>query len=632
MKETLGNFFSVLKCFFLENYIVLFFMFSLYVELLILIKEINGSFEVFPAIIYPFVFCAISSFLIYSPFFFIRKRKIVYISVFSFIMTSIFVVDLTYFHYFRSIPSVALFDILGQANDVTPAVLKVFSPLDLLYFINIPIAIVIYKVVNKKTKKSKLKGNSKSLFRFNAGLVIVGVLLTFLAFFADRNHFLPKAFNNVMDNKILMERYGLLLTHVFDVYRNTDQRFHTISKEEKEKTRKWIQENDYPSTVNDKTGVAQGKNIIFIQVESLQGFILDKKVEGQEITPNINKLAKQSYSFDNHFFQLGAGSTSDTDFTVNTSYYPLKDTANFVRYGKDDFTSLPKELKGEGYSAYAYHAYDRNFWNRNTAFRYMGYDKYMARDNYPEGDFINMGLDDKTFLSKTVEYLKEQPKPSFSYIMTLSSHFPFQTEDRLKGLKLDKEKYPEISYNYLENINYTDSALGEFLDKLKGEGLYDDSLIVLYGDHSAKIESFGLDGYSFDSQNVQDRKVPLLMKIPGQSEGFKSHDVSSHIDIMPTVLNLTGTKKDVFTFGRDLFSGSNPFFSSVAYFDDQTIADREKIYRLKGDSSNSCDAFREGVITVSRGLDCSDLVKRKEQEQKISETIVRNNLFQYVNE
>jgi lipoteichoic acid synthase len=83
---------------------------------------------------------------------------------------------------------------------------------------------------------------------------------------------------------------------------------------------------------------------------------------------------------------------------VNSSYFPLSDAAVFVRFGHDNFTSLPKTLIKNGYSADAYHGFNRNFWNRNVALKSLGYQKFYAADNYPKGFDINMGLDDGTFL------------------------------------------------------------------------------------------------------------------------------------------------------------------------------------------------------------------------------------------
>jgi phosphoglycerol transferase MdoB-like AlkP superfamily enzyme len=380
-------------------------------------------------------------------------------------------------------------------------------------------------------------------------------------------------------------------------------------------------------TQNEFTGIAAGKNIIMIQVESLQSFVLGERIERQEITPNLNRLMLKSHNFENHYFQTGAGATSDTDFTINTSYYPLKDSATFVRYGQNDFTSLAKELKDEGYSTYTYHGYNRAFWNRSQALDSLGYEKYFAKESYKNDEVINMGIPDEAFLSETVEYIKNQPKPALSYVITLSSHFPFHLPKELEGLNLVGSQYTDLSFGYLQNINYADRALGIFLEKLKQEGLYDNSLIVLFGDHYAKTDAVDMDGTLFDPGTLEGKEVPLFIKLPNQDSGVSHKNISSHIDVMPTVLNLVGAKLESFMFGTDLFSDKEPFFASVGYFGTDTIIGNGKIYEQKsGNNSATCSEWN-GSTSLLLLSDCETLINKKTEEQGISDMIVRYNLF-----
>lgn len=617
-----------------ENVVVIYFMLMLYVKNWCLILEINQELPHFPTIMYPIIFPLFFAFLFYMPILFVKskRQKLVIAAAISFLASIVFLIDVTYAHYFNSVPSVALFQIAGQTTGVLPAVLKVFSPLDLFYFSDILIAILGYFFIYKKYEKNA----SKTTVKTTAIIVLCGLLIGGAGFFVDRNHFLTKALHNVIDNKVTLERYGILGTHLFDIYRVTAQTFHKISEEELQNVTDWISaaknENEATTSDNDYTGVAAGKNVIMIQVESLEDIVIGASVNGQEVTPNLNALVSESHYFENNYFLYGAGGTSDTDFTVNTSYYPLSDASVLVRYGLDDFTSLAKELIGEGYSTEAFHGYDGSFWNRATAYSSLGFQKFFSNESYSDGYTVGMGLNDETFLEETVEYLKVQAKPSFSYVITLSSHMPFVIDSSLQELNLDGAQCETYSCNYLQAIHYTDKQLGMFIAKLKEAGLYDDSLIVLYGDHSAEIDTFTLDsGYVYNPEDIEDKQVPLIIKLPQQTAEVVHSSVSSTLDVMPTILNLVGANVESFMFGTDLFSGKDSFFASVSRLEMSTIISDNKIYQQLTVNQSSCSAWSgDGVGSEFALNSCNTIVSLKEEIQGISELIVRYNLFEKI--
>ena len=114
---------------------------------------------------------------------------------------------------------------------------------------------------------------------------------------------------------------------------------------------------------------AKGKNLIIVQVEALQQFVIDKTVMGQEITPNLNKLIKSSAYFNNYFYQIAAGGTSDAEFMSNNSLYPAPSGAAFFFYANNNYLSLPKALVKNGYETAALNGYYETFWNRNIMYK-----------------------------------------------------------------------------------------------------------------------------------------------------------------------------------------------------------------------------------------------------------------------
>ena len=288
--------------------------------------------------------------------------------------------------------------------------------------------------------------------------------------------------------------------------------------------------------------------------------MIDKNFEGEEITPNLNKLIRESYYLENGLTVIGGGATSDSDLASNTSVYPLQDEATFVRYGTNDFTSIAKALKNEGYVANAYHAYRRDFWNRSAAFNSLGFDHFYAGEEYDDGDQLIMGLNDESFYRQTLTKTGNSTGPQFSYIISLSSHHPFIMAEKYQSLGGGyKEGYDFQTYHYYQAIHYADYALGIFLDGLKEQGLYEDSLIVVYGDHLAKIgdqESGEVQGMIENFNLTEMDKIPFIYKLPNQVDGRTLGHETSQLDLMPTILNLAGVSTDFPMFGGDALAGT----------------------------------------------------------------------------
>lgn len=491
---------------------------------------------------------------LFSPLFILKKNKNKIATVVCFLISLLIFIDTVYYSYFSSLPTVGLLNSVGQVGDVGPAVGTLFKWSYLIYFVDIFLVIIfrnkLRNYFNLITASEHSRIRQKQI-SFEAMIITITVFVISLFFMGSAN--LVSMVDKGYDTKSTSQYYGLLIAHGVDIVRFIEQETTHPSKEQISELSNWIKNNKPTQGTSNLNGVAKNKNIIMVQVESLGAFVIDQKINNKEITPNLNTLAKTSEYFPNTHSVMGAGHTSDTDFVTNTSYFPMEDSATFVRFGQDDFTSLPKSLIGNGYSAYAYHSYNRNFWNRNVALNSIGYQKFYAADSYPKGTVINMGLSDGEFLSATVDFIKEQPKPSLSYAITLTSHVPFETTDQSRDLGLKSSDYPHLVGNYLETINYTDRMLGKLFDKLKENNLYNDSLIIIYGDHTPVLASFSAGTIKYDPNTDQEKEVPLLIKLPNQSGSETHKDKGTLLDIMPTVLDLTGTKTSDLMFGQSLF-------------------------------------------------------------------------------
>ena len=599
MKQLTKKILKKIAAFACNQYLVLFFILALGIKLYFFstyVTKVTWSHDYNIGIICGYLSAAI----LFSPLFFVRKYKNIIATVLAFLFSYLILVDIVYYSYFASLPNVGLLGSLGQTTDVGPAIGGLLHWQFIFYFVDILLAIILFKPLKLFFGQLKERYNLDEANNKTSWLVVILIFIAFLLTITSIGiNKLADTYNKGYDTVSTSQYYGVLMAHVIDFARFIDQETTHLSSSQKKALLDWVRNNKPLQATDNLTGSVKGKNVIMIQIESLGGFVINQKINNKEITPNLNKLAKKSQFFPNDRFVIGEGHTSDTDFVVNSSYFPLPDAAVFVRYGQDSFTSLPKNLISSGYSAYAYHGFNRNFWNRDVALKSLGYQKFFAADNYPKGLKLNMGLNDGDFLSKTAEYIKDQPKPSLSYVITLSSHVPFATNDQTKTLEINTSDYPDQVGGYLEDINYTDRMLGKFFDKLKSENLYDDSLILVYGDHTPVLQAFSAGTIKYDPATVQRKEVPLFIKLPKETTHKTYNKTGSHLDIMPTVLDLLDIKTSDLMFGQSLFATGD---KALKVCNNQLV-----VFKNSGDCNKTLNEERNKSATIIRYNQFKDL-------------------------
>lgn len=513
------------------------------------------------SVIFFVAFTAASSLLIYSPAFLFNKIRSWVALAIATVTSLILWADIVYFRYFGSILKIEALQIAGQTTGVQDSVAQLISLIDILFFLDI-VLVAIYITTKKKGIAPQ---ESRRVRIITALLVLVISMVPITAMFTiDWTKHLRVFIYRNYDLNLIEFRYGAIAAHSINTYRALLTAMERLDEAERASAVQWIKTNTIGQTDNKFTGRAKGKNIYLIQFESLQDFVIGRKFEGQEITPNLNRLVSQSYYFNNGQTAIGGGGTSDSDFTANTSIYPLQDSSVFVQYGRDDFTSLPKVLKSEGYNVNAYHAYRRDFWNRGTSFNSLGFDHFYSKEEYESGEKVVMGLNDESFYRQTLTKLTDNEDPQFNYLISLSSHHPFLIPTGLQKLAGSVADHDLKTFNYYQAIHYADYSLGLFLEELKKRGTYENSLIVVYGDHQAKVGDPNtavvqemIEGFDIKEMD----KIPFIYKLPNQVVGTNLDRVTSQLDLMPTILNLTGTKTNYPMFGGDALAGTTRGFT-----------------------------------------------------------------------
>ena len=320
-------------------------------------------------------------------------------------------------------------------------------------------------------------------------------------------------------------------------------------------------ENETVAVIPGKDfGELKGRNAIFIQVESLDNSVIGQKIGDEEITPNLNKLAADGLYFSNYYSPIGPGTTADAEFMTMNSLYSLPDTVAFIQYSYDNYDALPGLLKKNGYGTYSMHGDQASFWNRASIYPQLGYEKWFSADDYTIPRKIgNYDLGDKDFFNQSLPKLEALPQPFMVTLITLTSHTPFVIPSDLQTLAIPaSSNLTWLQTQYLQSVHYSDQAIGDFIGQLKTAGLYDNSVIFIWGDHGSSTGIAGALGVKNSVfPDLQASQVPLIILAPGTSIKGVNTAPANHLDVYPTVADLLGINPPAYVFGHDLIEGGH---------------------------------------------------------------------------
>ncbi|MDO4556023.1 MAG: sulfatase-like hydrolase/transferase [Lachnospiraceae bacterium] len=384
-----------------------------------------------------------------------------------------------------------------------------------------------------------------------------------------------------------------------------------------------IDENVPKAKKEELKGVAEGKNLILIQVESLNTWPIGKEYNGQEITPNINALLKNdTLYFSKIFSSSGKGNTADAEFATLNSLYPTTVRECYRMYVNNTYNGLPWILRGLGYETMAFHGYEKEFWNRNIAYKNQGIQTFYSQSELEMTETSGFGLTDKEMFRQAVDILKEKEQPWFAFMITLTNHIPYELDDDLTSLELAPGDANSLAGRYLQGVRYTDEAIGMLIDYLKEAGLYEDTIIAFYGDHQGlnketeAVESkmSGFLGRTYDYDEMM--RIPFVVHIPGLGQSQTIDTVGGQIDILPTLANLMNfTIKQDYVFGSDLLNidREDGFYAPVTYMPVGSFIKNDYFYELGRDgtfeSGRAVELFTENALSIDGLKEYSEKAK-----------------------
>lgn len=489
------------------------------------------------------------------------KARLWYMYVLNIFISLIVFSNVMFYRYFRDLLSIPLLTQASVVGDIGNSMFQLLHYSDLMLIADIvffPIAIIVFK------RKTRVEGPRRDSLWMAISLCAIGSIIVFSSF-GQLIKSQPTILQTFYDRVYVAQNIGILNYHGADVYAFVQQSLAESSVLDDKKKQEIFDffkvKNQDNNSDKQLFGVGEGKNLVVIQLEAIQEFVINNSVNGREITPNLNKLVASSIYFDNYYYQTAGGGTSDAEFAANVSMFPMKEGAVYIRKPGNYYYSLPIRLKEEGYSTLAMHGYKPGFWNRSVIYKNLGFDEFYSKDNMEENELLGMGISDKDFFKQAIEKLKTQKQPFHAFLITLSSHFPYKNDKRLYS-SFDVGEYKDtLLGDYLEAVHYTDEALGEFLDELQSSGMMDDTVLAIYGDHHGIPKDNEKDLAKFlgkESLSSMDwqllQKVPMIIKIPNVDNTTESITGGS-VDFMPTILNVMGMKaSNQPSLGRDLLN------------------------------------------------------------------------------
>ena len=485
-----------------------------------------------------------------------RNRIIIWT---SFILSFILFGNAMFYQFYDDFVTLPVLFQTDNMADLGTSIQELFTYKTLLLFADVIFLIFLTRKFPSFCDKTPLSRTEKRAF-FGSVTALLALQITVSVIHK------PQLFSHSFDRQTIVKNLGLYNYHVYDILlQSKSSAQHVFASGDSFSEIKNYTNTKDTQVNEDLFGSAKGKNVILISMESTQNFVINQTVNGQEITPFLNDFIKESYYFDNFYHQTGQGKTSDAEFIVENSLYPLDRGSVFFTHANNEYTATPEILKQYGYYSAVFHSNDKTFWNRDVMYPALGYDRYFNLQDYTgtEQMSVGWGLKDKEFFEQSIPKLKSLPQPFYTKFITLTNHFPFQLSPEDQYID-EYNSNSDILNRYVTTVRYTDEALKYFIERLKEEGLYDNSIIVIYGDHygiseshnTAMAQFLGKESITpFDSMQLQ--RVPLIIHVPGQ-EGKVISKVSGQIDLKPTLLHLLGVKTNQsIEFGTDLFVQNN---------------------------------------------------------------------------
>lgn len=574
--------------------------------------------------------------------FFVRKKSfVISLMVLFALETILLVANVIYYREFSDFISINTMLSAQKFNGAMgKSIATLISPHDVIYLLNLGLIIGLpFFTKNNLITIPVRMVNKVALSCLSAFLIVLNLTIS------EMNR--PQLLGRTFDQTYIVKYLGL----------NFYMAYNTANKVNEDAEKNKVTTVDIDSPLQEAAqiyakpdkkyyGIARKKNVIIIHLESFQQFLINMKVNDQEVTPFLNSLYsdKNTVSFSNFFHEVGQGKTSDAENMLESGLFGLPTGSLFNKLGPTNtFQSAPAILKQkEGYTSAVFHGNVGSFYTRSKTYKSMGYNYFFDQGyfNQTEDSNVGFGLKDKLMFKESVKYLEKLQQPFYMKYITLTNHYPFDLPDEDNDGFVKPETSDSVVNNYFLTAHYLDASLREFFNYLKESGLYDRSVVILYGDHygisddrnKALAPLLDKDPEQWDEfDNIQLQRVPFMIHMKGIA-GHIDNEYGGEIDVLPTILHLLGINtKDYIQLGTDLFSKQHD--SNVIFRNNGMVNKEYTVLKKSNDSYNIYDNKTGELLNIDPASDLyKKIVEKYEQERHlldISDTINQKNLLRF---
>ena len=669
VKEALSSFLKKFKTIATTN--VLFF--TVINSIIVRGVTVNNVFYIKPVI----ADLTISIFVGSFAYFFKPKARFKYFFTWALIFSLLCIINAVYYKNYLSFASFSLLTTLTQLGGYTDAVFEnILAIKDFVYLWQLFCLIFVHLQLSKKKYYEKVEEIEVRKIRFLNSIVVTLIMLGF--FMSMLTSLDVSRLKKQWNREYIVQEFGIYTYQSNDLISYIRTKFNSMFgyDEAAKSFREYYSTKENDTHTNSYTNIFKGKNVIVIHAESIQNFLISDdfrngepaKFNGKEVTPNLNKLAKTGLYFSNFYSEESAGTSSDTEFTFNSSLLPANNGTVFMNYFDREYVTIPKLFKEQGYNTSSMHANRSSAWNRQAVHPKLGYDKlYFYTDAYEIDEKIGLGLSDSSFFRQSINHIKEIDEKNdkwYTLLIMLTNHTPFSDITRWEK---ENNNVFEVDYkyetvdengkkitasapymedttlgNYIKSAHYADNAIGEFIEGLDKEGLLDDTVLVIYGDHDNKLKKSVYNRYYNYDYKIDDiksdkdpsfievdeyfyelnRSVPFIIwtkDMKGTKYNKEIKKVMGMIDVQPTLGNMFGFSNE-YALGHDIFNidenvvvfPSGNWLTDKIYYN--SSKDVFKTLDTKSEISNAYiekyKQYSEKVMEISNNIITYDLIKK----------------------
>ncbi len=605
------------------------------------------------------ILCDVGLILFIGSFAYLIKPKNQFKYFFSWLIffTIVETVNSIFFLFYEDFASIIQITTLNQVGTVADSIFVKLRLIDFVYLLQ-PILFYYIHSHLKKSSYYNLMGkveNKKRMMFTTMAVSLVFLIITFATASGTDYSRLAKQWNK----KLNVERFGIVLYQFNDFVQAIIPKINTLFGRDDA----MVLFNDFfddeerelYNKKNKYTGILKDYNIIYVHMESMQNFLMNLSFNGEEVVPNLKKLASEGMFFSNFYPQIALGTSADAEYITLTGLLPSSGTPVFsAAHANNTFITLPSILKNErGYYTFSMHGNQATMWSRSNIHPHLGYTGMYYKESFTfddvkgSDDYIGLGISDKLFFKQAIpiiENIESTYQNYFGTIITLSNHSPFEHHQAFTYdindyyINENTKELESTCYlcnrdigRYIVSSHYADEALGEFIEYIKNSEYFNNTVFVFYGDHDAKMSYKDMNylyNYDYLTGEVKDeddptyvsydsfdhylnKKTPLIIWTKNEklAKIFKGNvnTIMGMYDLAPTLYNMLNISNK-YVLGHDIFNIKD---NNVVVFPSGNFLTDKVYYNI---STNEYKELKNNVI-----IDNEYIVKNMEYADKLVE-------------